>query len=767
MNTSVKSESNSFEFDGWGFSPLPLLPESLRAYWADEHLPSWYATDMKLPETATYKDLDSKVWLRIDRLPHRCRALLFRRLNGASVEIAKLPAIPREWPDTLDPADVPWPPRVWNAVLRGRMLSRLPKLSMISFGELFSIPSFGPKGILQFTCILEGVLTAIGRSPSRANPLDSDMVAQSTSDDLRDEILKILDLPWAGSVSRHDGRFRDLIPPELGDKTLLEHIEEGSPDSIDFDFMDFDFVQDRPRLRSQHYGRRSTLSNEILLEALPAISARIDEIEKLQLEETLEDFFQKSNPRMRRFQEVFHALRDRFGWGDVAGLILEEVGRNLGVTRERARQLEKKLCESIPDHEIWMPALDRALRALEAYAPISASRASSRLVKDGICARAFTPQGVLKAADLFSLQHTVSLVEEGDNFLVISIGSSRDIPLINQIAKKQANASGASTVLELDAELRSHDVEMDIEELRETVRSLPDMTFVQGDWFVYLDGRNSMKVSIARKMLSVTAPLTAKTIRAGLHRQIRFRKTRGKSDWPLILAPTAVIQHILENNESFVSDPDSGFRLSSPIDYNEVLRGTEAAIVSILRSSPSGVWERSDILEEAERRGLNIATVSVYLTYSPVIGHLGVDLWTVCGAHVAPEAVEALRKAKSQRSRTKRTLGHTWTQEGNLAIAYRIPHNWHPSNVLGIPSDVTRFLTHEEYPAFTKSGAPVGKLRLYPNANNLVFGGYSKFLNNVSAEAGDVLIVEFKTLEGSAELRLESPEVFDSVEFSG
>lgn len=41
----------------WGKPPVPLLPQTLRAAWAGQALPTWVARDLSLPEGATARQL--------------------------------------------------------------------------------------------------------------------------------------------------------------------------------------------------------------------------------------------------------------------------------------------------------------------------------------------------------------------------------------------------------------------------------------------------------------------------------------------------------------------------------------------------------------------------------------------------------------------------------------------------------------------------------------------------------------------------------------
>jgi hypothetical protein len=104
-----------------------------------------------------------------------------------------------------------------------------------------------------------------------------------------------------------------------------------------------------------------------------------------------------------------------------------------------------------------------------------------------------------------------------------------------------------------------------------------------------------------------------------------------------------------------------------PLDYRIELALNEAILVDVLRSSPACVLDHASFAAECARRSMNINTFSLYLTYSPVIVHLGTDIWSLRGVRVDPAAVEAVRSANVLRPREKRVLDHGWAVDGRLA----------------------------------------------------------------------------------------------------
>ena len=83
--------------------------------------------------------------------------------------------------------------------------------------------------------------------------------------DLRDRLLKVIDASWASQISAQDPRFVDLLPD--GEGTIFEQIDAYTSSSADYQ-----------------------LEEQLLAEAMPAIEARIHEIEGLPLDVALKGF---------------------------------------------------------------------------------------------------------------------------------------------------------------------------------------------------------------------------------------------------------------------------------------------------------------------------------------------------------------------------------------------------------------------------------------------------------------------------------------------
>jgi hypothetical protein len=132
------------------------------------------------------------------------------------------------------------------------------------------------------------------------------------------------------------------------------------------------------------------------------------------------------------------------------------------------------------------------------------------------------------------------------------------------------------------------------------------------------------------------------------------------------------------------------------------------------------------------RRGWNQHIFSVYLTYSAVIAHVSIDIWTLRGLQVNPGVVEALRAANAEQSREKRVLDYSWTPEGHLWVGVRLPDlKSRTSFIFLMPSAIRHLVADSEFSAFSESSLPSGRIRVTEDGQSW---GYGPFLARSGAE---------------------------------
>jgi hypothetical protein len=113
------------------------------------------------------------------------------------------------------------------------------------------------------------------------------------------------------------------------------------------------------------------------------------------------------------------AVALRLGWNGERPRTLASAGEVVGYTRERVRQLEERLLEHARDADLHPRTTERAVRLLEEAAPIPAADAAERLASAGISESPFDVAGLLSAARILGVAHTL---EEQAGYVVRSGG---------------------------------------------------------------------------------------------------------------------------------------------------------------------------------------------------------------------------------------------------------------------------------------------------------------------------------------------------------
>lgn len=710
----------------WGWLGTALLPQSLRAVWGAEPLPEWISKEFALPEGSTAAALDQSVWIATgaEKLTDRQRNFLLNLVSARRSEIQAVKVFTQTVPYWLNVKEMPFSTRTRNCLVNGNLLGEPEQLNNLTFARLFEIRSMGVVSILEFACMVEA---AVGRaSGSQPRPH-----AFSES-----ELLDIISEPWVDQVGAADPRFADLIPPV--------------PHATVFEILD--------NLTSGPEDDAHVL--EALAEGMPELHRRLRQIQALPLERQLQDFLRA----LSRFEgERLRALIDRFGWGGALPITLEEAGARLNITRERLRQLQEKVTNRLKaiSFPVYLPALDRALQVLVEAGPQSIDAASALLKSSGVSAASFHPECVITAAIACGRTPPICLQTVGKKTIV----AATELPNadgILRVAYRQAHASGASNVAEVVAELQAQGIEADEAVVRHALREFSEVQFLEGDWFCHRPAnpeRDRLR-NVTRKILSVASPIELGVIREGVRREYHYRKHRGIKTWSLLVPPRSVLRAYYLAHPEFVIDESDLVKPIDPLDYRVELALNDAILVDVLRSSPASVLDRASFAAECERRSMNMNTFSIYLTYSPIIVHLGTDIWSLRGIQVDPAAVGAVQAANALRPREKRVLDHGWTPQGQLWVATRIPGAHVASVVVGIPGPIKHYLAGRQFQATDDDGVAHGLIRINDEGTSYGFG---PFLRQRGADEGDILIAEFDLGGSAALLRLGDDEILEEM----
>lgn len=683
----------------WGQPGLSVLPLGLRRALAGERIPAWVREDLHLEEDASFAALDDSIWLRIDVMPERTLRFL---LNLAAYRISLVdesPVLELPWPRTTDPNSILWPTRLGNALRRAHLLDP-ERLEALSYRDLRQVPNLGIRSVLDFAAIGESVTTSTEEAGSF--PTDIEPLRNAANED------------WAERLRADDPRLRDVAPIYPGPLSTL--FEEA--------------VNDPRSVRARR-----------LNDALPAIRARAMEIAEEPLDRGFERLLHSVGSSPRQAQ----VIAMRIGWNENGPATLQETGDCFGLTRERVRQIAAKYLDRLGP--TFLPPLERAIEAIEAASPVPTGEAARLLVKAGISHAPIDPRAVATLADLVGYDAEFHIDEGDGQAWVMPIGRAGTAPIFFA-ARRSAGRVGVSNLDEVFAGLGGADSGFSEDEVRKVLEGSDKIAFLEDEWF-WVPGippdRNRLR-NVSQRMLAVTPELDVSTLRSGVRRRYRFMRID-------IVPPTTVLKAFYTAHPDFVM-ASGKVRSAVPLDYRLALGDVERAFVDVLRASPTGLLDRSQLEDAVVARGINPNTLAVLLTYSPIIDHPALNVWCLRGAPVDPAQLEAVVAAAASRTRRRRTVAYGWEPDGRLSLTVTIGDVHSP--VVAIPKAIARFVAGKRFAALNQEGAASGTVVVDEGGMSW---GYGPFLRRHGADEGDPLTIRFDLASDHATLTLGEEEV--------
>jgi hypothetical protein len=311
-----------------------------------------------------------------------------------------------------------------------------------------------------------------------------------------------------------------------------------------------------------------------------------------------------------------------YGFDGRGGGSLQAVGNEIGVTRERIRQIVAAASKSLGIRRPVSPTLDRTIAFVVDRTPARAEKIEADLQFQGLTSGLFRLEGVIKAGELLGRRLPFSITGVREERLI----HAPDIPVdtIVRIARRLISRWGMATLSTVVAEVRKVDSGVcDRELVGRALTCLGDFRWLDqsADWFWLLDNSNNAVLNRLRKILSVANPIQILELWAGISRDVRMK---GFSP------PKSVILEFCRQAPGLRVD-DETVKAEPVINLDEVLSGTEKDIVHRL-SENGGSLTRSELKSVCLEMGVNRRTLYLNLVRSPIISRYGEGLYGLIGS---------------------------------------------------------------------------------------------------------------------------------------
>lgn len=369
--------------------------------------------------------------------------------------------------------------------------------------------------------------------------------------------------------------------------------------------------------------------------------------------------FDELNQTEKQWADIFSA---RYGLLGEDAVTLESIGKQNGVTRERIRQIVKRMTDRAVNLAIDTPNLMRLKLEVERLAPASIDEidvALKSLLGQSLSIRSaqrFAAEILgRKVASMTKLPWShgigrVQMVEDGQ-----STQGNEFMRVVRSTALRMIRSAGAAQV-HVVAGVAS-------EELGESVSAKEVRTtcaMVNGfDWLTEKDGWFWFGPESENRLLSVTKKVLAaagrrvdvEDIYSAMGRSKRWHYHRDNILSRAVDAPISAITQVLSRVPWLDTVQKNDFALTTAVDPKEVLSSVEYAIFELIRSN-NGVASKFQ-MDRDVARDLNVTSTAVAIaaSSSPIFTQPGHGLYAVRGVDLDPEGlINALLSVGGSRS---------------------------------------------------------------------------------------------------------------------
>jgi len=344
------------------------------------------------------------------------------------------------------------------------------------------------------------------------------------------------------------------------------------------------------------------------------------------LEDELTRLLEENVPNARDCRLVGRVL----GWDGQGGCFLKSAGDEVGITRERARQIYDQAIEQICTAEV-SPALDEVLAFVSRMSNRLADDIEAELQLRGFTKFRFPIRALLKTAQVFGRVPELNLEETGGKlFVVASAGLAR---LIIKTALRSSSRRGVQNVSALRSAIPTiHRRGDDSLFIRQVLNTRPDLRWLDSEGTFWLASvpRNPL-VRCLEKVIGYASPVAFSDLHRAMRRLLAKRKAT--------LSHSLLIKFC--EQVPFCRVANGCVERVAPLDASNLISDAERIVCRILRRNGNELSvERLQSL--CTSAGVGAPNLWRILLHSPLIFRCAPHIYRVITPSSHPiEAVEA------------------------------------------------------------------------------------------------------------------------------
>ena len=424
------------------------------------------------------------------------------------------------------------------------------------------------------------------------------------------------------------------------------------------------------------------------------------------------------------------------GWDGRGGAVLQAVGDEFGVSRERVRQVCSKVETRVRALRLAAPVLGRVVAVAGDFAPIWADELVRELQDRQLIAGTFAPEALIEAAAMLGIDAPIRIDEVAGRARVC-LADDESAAQLDRLARL-VRRIGRRTVEHWGVGLVSDVVAAATRESGDDVGERFVLDILTRDdgfrwlhqsrgWYWNAEVPRNRLTNQIDKVLRVAPQISVTQLQAAVARNYRME---GQAP------PVQVLAELCRQLPNRLVDGDV-VRAEPRLHPIDVLADTELLFYEILDAGGS-VMTRADLEESCRLHGMNRATFYVYLGNSPILVSPRRGIYALVGAPVSPDRIAELA-IRRQRGRVLVAAGRHdaktfWT-------LYCLSEGMMANGAFSVPSGMKPFI-EGDYTLRTSSGDLVGSLSSREHGS----WGLGPCLRRLQAQPGQYLTIYSRVL---------------------